>query len=98
MSDIRRIDSEMIITSHETAKLLQANPTSVNKWAADGLIAMHRTPGGHRRFKLGAVLAFADAHKMPIAPSRLMALTGPVTYNITDAGREALAQSEASNG
>lgn len=86
------IDKDQQLTSHDVAKLLQVNPTRVNKWIGDGHIAAFRTPGGHRRVRLGDVFAFSAKFKMPIAESRLAELLGTVTINITPAGRAALQQ------
>lgn len=54
------------LTSHDVAKLLQANPTSVNKWATEGHLKCYRTPGGHRRFNRGDVNDFAARFGMPV--------------------------------
>lgn len=63
---ITEADPELTLTSHEVAKLLKANATSINKWADDGKIKSYRTPGGHRRFALGSVAAFVEAYQMPV--------------------------------
>jgi CheY-like chemotaxis protein len=60
------IDPDTLLTSHQVGGLIQVNPTSVNKWVEEGLIPAFRTPGGHRRIKAIDLIAFLDAHKMPI--------------------------------
>jgi excisionase family DNA binding protein len=60
------IDQERLLTSHEAGKLLQVNASSVNKWVNEGRIPAFRTPGGHRRIRVGDLVSFLDAHKMPI--------------------------------
>jgi excisionase family DNA binding protein len=60
------IEPDTLLTSHEVGGLIQVNPTSVNKWVADGLIPAFRTPGGHRRIRASDLISFLDAHKMPI--------------------------------
>ena len=44
-----RLNDEKLLTSHEVAKLLQVNASSVVKWTKDGILPTYRTPGGHRR-------------------------------------------------
>ena len=55
-----------LLTSYQVGALLQVNPSSVNKWIADGRIPAYRTPGGHRRIRATDLMAFLVAHKMPI--------------------------------
>jgi excisionase family DNA binding protein len=62
----KEVEPETLLTSHEVGDLIQVNPTSVNKWVADGLIPAFRTPGGHRRIRAVDLVTFLDAHKMPI--------------------------------
>lgn len=62
----KEIEPDTLLTSHEVGGLIQVNPTSVNKWVADGLIPAFRTPGGHRRIRAIDLVSFLDAHKMPI--------------------------------
>ena len=54
------------LTSHDVAKLLRANATSVNKWAEEGHLKCYRTPGGHRRFNARDVADFCGRFNMPI--------------------------------
>lgn len=58
--------SERLLTSHEVGALLQVSHSSVNKWVADGRIPAFRTPGGHRRIRMGDLLTFLRTHHMPI--------------------------------
>jgi excisionase family DNA binding protein len=45
-------DGSHLLTSTEAAELLGASPTSVKRWADEGLLPCVRTAGRHRRFKL----------------------------------------------
>jgi excisionase family DNA binding protein len=38
------------VTPAEAAMRLGVHPTTVIRWADQGLLAVYRTPGGHRRF------------------------------------------------
>jgi excisionase family DNA binding protein len=68
----QEIDAEQLLTSHEVGDLLQVNPSSVKKWVNEGRIPAFRTPGGHRRIKVGDLVEFLDRHDMPI-PRKLAA-------------------------
>lgn len=57
---------DSLLTSYQVGTLLQVNPSSVNKWIADGRIPAYRTPGGHRRIKATDLLHFLKTHKMPV--------------------------------
>lgn len=61
-----QFDKDQLLTSSEVGQLLQVNPSSVKKWVDDGLLAAFRTPGGHRRIRAADLIAFLDAHRMPI--------------------------------
>jgi excisionase family DNA binding protein len=62
-------DSDKLLTSHQVGELLQVNPSSINKWVNDGRIPAFRTPGGHRRIRIGDLVSFLDKHKMPVPRS-----------------------------
>lgn len=53
-----------LLTSHEVGVLLQMDKSSVVKWVNDGLLPAFRTPGGHRRIRVGDLLQFLDKHGM----------------------------------
>ena len=61
-----KIDADQLLTSHEVGALLQVNPSSVKKWVNEGRITAFRTPGGHRRIRVGDLVEFLDRHAMPI--------------------------------
>jgi excisionase family DNA binding protein len=63
------LNNDNVLTSHQVGELLQVNPSSINKWVNDGLIHAFRTPGGHRRIRVGDLLAFLDKHQMPVPTS-----------------------------
>lgn len=49
-----------MLTPAELAGMLHVNSKTVTRWANEGRIDFVRTPGGHRRFPLAAVLALLD--------------------------------------
>ena len=47
----------------EAARLLGVHPSTLRIWADRGEIPSHRTPGGHRRFRLEELSAWSAAHR-----------------------------------
>ncbi|GAA4514088.1 hypothetical protein GCM10023191_082130 [Actinoallomurus oryzae] len=56
-------DFDELLTPREAAALLGVRTTTIARWARDGLLkaAVH-TPGGHRRYRRGEVLAMREAN------------------------------------
>lgn len=53
-------------TTHDVARLIQVDPSTVAKWIdADRLVAF-RTPGGHRRIRQADLVAFLGKYGIPI--------------------------------
>lgn len=50
-------EAEPLLTSGGVATVLQVVPQTIARWADDGTLPCHRTPGGHRRFRRADVLA-----------------------------------------
>jgi excisionase family DNA binding protein len=69
MNDKTEITAESLLTSYEVGEILQVNPSSINKWIKDGRIEAFRTPGGHRRIRVGDLVTFLDTHHMPVPES-----------------------------
>lgn len=61
------------LTSTEAADLLQANPTTIAKWANEGKIKSFRTPGSHRRILVSDLIAFIEQFSM-VMPAELAAV------------------------
>jgi Helix-turn-helix domain len=56
-------DFDDLLKPREAAALLKVRPATIARWARDGLLkpAVH-TPGGHRRYRRGEVLALREAN------------------------------------
>jgi excisionase family DNA binding protein len=54
------------LSTFKIAQLLDVNPSSVANWVDQGLLAAHRTPGGHRRVALEDLVRFLKEHRMPV--------------------------------
>lgn len=52
-------DDDML-TPGEVARLFRVDPKTVTRWAAAGRISAIKTPGGHRRFRVGDVKALRN--------------------------------------
>src|SRR5512145_3304763 len=57
---------DRIYTTHDIARLLQVDPSTVSKWIDRGILLAFRTPGGHRRVRSTDLRTFLIAHQMPV--------------------------------
>lgn len=57
---------EQLFTTHDISRLLQVDPSTVSKWIDRGILTAFRTPGGHRRVRLGDLRSFLITHQMPV--------------------------------
>jgi excisionase family DNA binding protein len=46
----------------EAAKLLGVHPSTVRLWSDKGILPVHKTQGGHRRYKRGEILLWAETN------------------------------------
>ena len=46
----------------EAAKLLGVHPSTVRLWSDKGVLPVHKTQGGHRRYKRGEILLWAETN------------------------------------
>jgi excisionase family DNA binding protein len=63
---------EEVFTTHDAAKMMHVDPSSVSKWIDRGILTAYRTPGGHRRIRRTDMVTFLKTHDMPI-PTELIA-------------------------
>jgi excisionase family DNA binding protein len=61
-------DGSVYYTTFQVAKFLGVSLPTVVNWVNGGLLAAHRTPGGHRRIAHTDIIAFARDNKYPISP------------------------------
>jgi len=50
------------LTLSDAAKLLGVHPSTVRLWSDKGAIPVHKTQGGHRRYKRGEILLWAESN------------------------------------
>ena len=50
------------LTLSKAAKLLGVHPSTVRLWSDKGVLPVHKTQGGHRRYKRGEILLWAEAN------------------------------------
>lgn len=55
-----------LYTTHDVARLVSVDPSTVSKWIDRGLLIAFKTPGGHRRIRQADLLSFLRKHEMPI--------------------------------
>jgi excisionase family DNA binding protein len=60
----------------DAAKLLGVHPSTIRLWSDKGAIPVHKTQGGHRRYKRGEILLWAESNskskKETIEPEGMM--------------------------
>ena len=60
----------------DAAKILGVHPSTVRLWSDKGALPVHKTQGGHRRYKKGEILLWAQSnsrsHVDAIAPEGMM--------------------------
>jgi len=71
-------------TTYQVAKYLGVSLPTVVNWVNSGLLAAHRTPGGHRRIAHNDIIAFARQNNYPIARELLQAGGGQKRVLIVD--------------
>jgi excisionase family DNA binding protein len=59
---------EACLSSHQVGRLLQVSPSTVVGWINQGKLEAFRTPGGHRRVKVGDLRRFLIDNEMPLPP------------------------------
>jgi MerR family transcriptional regulator, light-induced transcriptional regulator len=52
-----------ILSTVDVARLFDVTETTVKRWADDGTLRCHKTPGGHRKFPMRNVVEFAERNK-----------------------------------
>lgn len=53
------------LTLSRAAELLGVHPSTVRLWSDKGVLPVHKTQGGHRRYKRGEILIWAEANSRP---------------------------------
>jgi len=51
------------LSLRDTAKLLGVHPSTIRLWSDKGILPVHRTQGGHRRYRRSEVLIWAEANQ-----------------------------------
>jgi excisionase family DNA binding protein len=54
-----------LINVGQAAELLGVSPASLRKWSDEGLLAVHRTPGGQRRYSQADLDEFIRSMRQP---------------------------------
>ncbi len=76
------------------AKVLGVHPSTVRLWSDKGILPVHKTQGGHRRYRHGELSLWAESNQRPseIEPERMMQ---EVTKNVRMQISEGRLQAEA---
>lgn len=67
-------EPDELLSLKDAARLLGVHPSTVRLWSNQGLLPVHRTQGGHRRFRRSEVMLWAGTRHKPrtIEPERLI--------------------------
>lgn len=61
-----------ILSTVDVARLFNVTETTVKRWADDGTLRCHKTPGGHRKYPMRNIVEFAERNKFE--PAGVLAL------------------------
>jgi excisionase family DNA binding protein len=64
----------IILSTADVARLFSVTETTVKRWADDGALRCQKTPGGHRKFEIRSVVAFAEKNQFD--PAGVLAFVG----------------------
>jgi excisionase family DNA binding protein len=63
-------ENEKVLSIGEAAKFLGVSTASLRKWSDQGLVPVHRTPGGQRRYYPADLQRFIESmRESPTSPS-----------------------------
>ncbi len=65
-----------LINVGQAAELLGVSPASLRKWSDEGLLAVHRTPGGQRRYSQADLDEFIRSMRQPPRSAATRAANG----------------------
>lgn len=68
MSSSSSSDDDRRVALGEGARLIGVHPTTLRRWANDGLVPCTRTPRGQRRFRVGDLRAVLEGQAPPAQP------------------------------
>lgn len=63
-----------IFSPKELARIIDASEASIKRWCDKGILAFEKTPGGHRKIPLTAVLTFIKENQVPVRNPELLGL------------------------
>ncbi len=58
-----------VLSTAQLAGLLGVGETTIKRWTDDGVLRCHRTPGGHRKFRLREVAEFLESQRVSLDAS-----------------------------
>lgn len=66
--------TEKWLSLSDAAEILGVHPSTVRLWSDKGILPVHKTQGGHRRYKQGEISLWAQSNQKPyqIEPERMM--------------------------
>ncbi|MBV8981566.1 MAG: helix-turn-helix domain-containing protein [Acidimicrobiia bacterium] len=65
MSDVDTPELDRMLTASEVAQLFRVSAKTVGRWGRAGALPLHRTVGGHHRYRLADVHALLGLDVTP---------------------------------
>ena len=65
MSSAEKLSKKKVFTTFEVAEICDVTPVTIQNWIDKGWLRAYRTPGGHRRVRKEALLAFLESRNIP---------------------------------
>lgn len=72
------------LSSKQVAEILGVNESSVKRWADNGMLTCHKTPGGHRKFSKKDILFFGSKYSYDVNTALLNNPEETENRSITD--------------
>ena len=73
-----------LLSPKQVAKSIGVSESSLKRWCDQGHIKTVKTPGGHRRMRVGDVVSFLRETKRPLLHADLLGLPAGVGRNVAD--------------
>jgi excisionase family DNA binding protein len=65
LSSAEKLSRKKVFTTFEVAEICDVTPVTIQNWIDKGWLRAYRTPGGHRRVRKEALLAFLESRNIP---------------------------------
>lgn len=75
-----RTPSRKLLSPRDLAQAIGASESSLKRWTDQGLLAVSRTAGGHRRIPLAEAIRFVRSRRLPLVQPEILGL--PASFGV----------------